>query len=159
MTIDCFNAVDELVQFELPKDGRLTAQLRWVLMNSHCHSFSLAIQRLTDWRLVAKVTNGEIVHVLCQMSDARLVDAECTMKYPEEELFDPSNDPGFRLLPPGFEFLAKDGWLKSIEDVLIPFAQTRIEELEDEIDEVFHMSEYPFWQSTENGRNSLKNGY
>jgi len=121
MTIDCLNALDELVQFELPEDGRLTAQLRWVLMNSHCHSFALAIQRLTDGQLVAKVTNREIVHILCQLPDGRLVDAECTMKYPEEELFDLSSDLGLRVLHFGYEFLPKDGWLKSVEDVLFPF--------------------------------------
>jgi hypothetical protein len=30
MTIDCLNALEQLVQFDLPSDGRLTPQLRWV---------------------------------------------------------------------------------------------------------------------------------
>ncbi len=122
MTIDCLSALEELVKFELPNYGKITPQLRWVLMNSHCHSFALAIHRLTSWPLVGKVTNGEIEHVLCQMPDGRLLDAEVAMKYPEEP-FSLNSDPGFRLLPPDFEFLAEDGWLRSVEDVLNPFVK------------------------------------
>jgi len=143
MKIDCLNTLDELVQFELPEGAKLTPELCWVLMNSHCHSFALALHRLTDWPLVAKVTNGELEHVLCQMPDGRLLDAEVATKYPEE-LFDVSSDSGFRLLPPGFEFPAKDGWLKSVEDVLIPFAHTRLEEVTQENRETVHTPVYPF---------------
>lgn len=131
MTIDCFNALEELVQFELPNYGKLTPQLRWVLMNSHCHSFALAIHSLTRWPMVGKIAGGEIEHVFCQMPDGKLADAEGAAKWPEE-LFGLNSDPGYRLLPPNFEFLAKDGWLKSVEGVLIPFAQTRIEEVKQE---------------------------
>ena len=143
MTIDCFNAIEELVQFELPEDCKLTPQLRWVLMNSHCHSFALAIHRLTSWPMVGRVTNGVIEHVLSQMPDGRLLDAEVATKYPEE-LFGLSSVPGFRLLPPKFEFLAKDGWLKSVEGVLIPFAQTRIEEVKQENGVTVYVPIYPF---------------
>ena len=143
MTIDCFNASEELVEFELPENRRLTPQLRWVLMNGHCHSFALAIRRLTDWPIVGKVTNGEIEHVFCQMPDGRLVDAESAMEWPEE-LFDSGSDPGFQVLHPGFEFLAKDGWLKSVADVLIPFAQARLSELKEENGETAHVPAYPF---------------
>ena len=142
-TIPCLNILDELIQFELPTDGKLTPQLRWVLMNSHCHSFALAIHRLTSWPIVGKVTNGEIEHVLCQMPDGRLLDAEVATKY-SEELFDLSSDPGYRLLPPNFEFLAKVGWLNSVEGVLIPFAQTRIEEVKQENGVTVYAPTYPF---------------
>jgi len=144
MKIDCLNTLDELVQFELPEGAKLTPELCWVLMNSHCHSFALALHRLTDWPLVAKVTNGELEHVLCQMPDGRLVDAQCTMKYPEEQLLDLSSDPGLRVLHSGYEFLSKDGWLKSVEDVLTPFAQQRLEELELETSETGYETVYPF---------------
>jgi len=66
------------------------------------------------------------------------------MKYPEEELFDLSIDPGFCVLPSGYEFPAKDGWLKPIEGVFMPFAQTRLEEVRQENGDEFHLSEYPF---------------
>lgn len=143
MTIDCLTAWDRLVQFELPEDGNLTPQLRWVLVNGHCHSFALAIHHLTDWPLVAKIADGEIDHVHCQMPDGRLLDAEVAAIYPEDA-FDPGSDPGFQVLPSGFEFPAEDGWLKSIEDVLIPFAQMRLEEVKHESDETFHYAAYPF---------------
>ena len=143
MKIDCLSAVEELVQFELPESSSLTPQLRWVLMNGHCHSFALAIHRITDWPLVARVTNAEIEHVFCQMPDGRLLDAEVAAIYPEET-FDTGSDPGFRMLPPRFEFLAEDGWLKSIEDVLIPFAHTRLEEVMQENNETIHYASYPF---------------
>jgi hypothetical protein len=103
MKIDCLNAVEDLVQFELPEDGKLTPRLRWVLMNGHCHSFALAIHHLADWPLVARIADGEIEHVLCQTPDGRLVDAESAMEWPEE-LFDSGSDPGFQVLHPGFEF-------------------------------------------------------
>jgi hypothetical protein len=146
MKIDCLNALDQLVKFELPENGQLTPQLRWVLVNGHCHSFALAVHGLTNWPMVGRIAHGEIEHVLCQMPDGMLVDAEGATKCPEE-LFDLSSDPGFQVLPPGFEFLAKNGWLKSIEDVLVPFAQTRLQEVRQENGEEFHESEYPFWQS------------
>ena len=56
-----------------------------------------------------------------------------------EELFDSGSDPGFELLHPGFEFLAKDGWLKSVADVLIRFAQARLSELKEENGETAHV--------------------
>lgn len=143
MTIDCFNALEELVQFELPNYGKLTPQLRWVLMNSHCHSFALAIHSLTRWPMVGKIAGGEIEHVFCQMPDGKLADAEGAAKWPEE-LFGLNSDPGYRLLPPNFEFLAKDGWLKSVEGVLIPFAQTRIEEVKQENGVTVYAPTYPF---------------
>lgn len=144
MTIDCLNAFDESVRLELPSNGKLTPQLRWVLLNGHCHSFALAVHRLTNWPLVGKIAHGEIEHVFCQMPDGRLVDAEGA-KCPEE-LFDLSTDLRLQVLPSGFEFLAKDGWLKSVEDVLIPFARTRLEEVRQENGEEFHVSEYPIWK-------------
>lgn len=146
-TIPCFNILDELVQFELPNDGKLTPQVRWVLMNSHCHSFALAIRRLTRWPLVGKTADGEIEHVFCQMPDGRLLDSEVATKYPAE-LFGLRSDPGFRLLPPDFEFLAKDGWLNSVEGVLIPFAQTWIEEVKQENGVTVYAQIYPFLRLT-----------
>jgi len=143
MTIDCLDAWDQLVKFELPEHGNLTPQLRWVLMNGHCHSFALAIHRLTDWPIVGRIKYGKVEHVFCQMPDRRLVDAEFAARWPQED-FDVRRGLGFRVLPPDVEFLPKDGWLKSIEDVLIPFAKTRIEEVTQEDGESFHYSKYPF---------------
>ena len=48
------------------------------------------------------------------------------MKSPDE-LFETQNRLGLRVLDSSFEFLPQHGWLKSVEGVLIPFAQTRIE--------------------------------
>jgi hypothetical protein len=143
MKIDCFNAVDQLVQFELPEDGKLSPQLRWVLTNGHCHSFALALHRLTNWPIVGRIRHGKVEHVFCQMPDGRLVDAECLMILPEE-LSDARSDPEFHALHLGSEFLPEDGWLNSVEDVLIPFAQTRLEELTRENGETFHYASYPF---------------
>jgi hypothetical protein len=144
MKIDCFNAVEQLVQFELPRDGKLIPQLRWVLTNGHCHSFALALHRLTNWPMVGRIKQGKVEHVFCQMPDGRLADAECLMKWPEE-LFDACSDPRLRVLPPGgFQFSAEDGWLRSVEDVLIPFAQARLEELTRENGETVHYASYPF---------------
>lgn len=147
MKIDCLNILDELVQFELPKDGKLTPQLRWVLMNGHCHSFALAIRHLTGWPLVAKITDANIDHLLCQMPVGKLVDAEAATEYPKE-LFESPSSPGSRRLHSGYEFLPKDGWLKSVEDALIPFARRRLEELEQQGGDKFQPSEYPFGEKS-----------
>jgi hypothetical protein len=145
MTIDCYDARDRLVQFELPDNGKLTPQFRWVLTNGHCHSFAQALQRLTSWQMVGRIKQGKVEHVFCQMPDGRLVDAELTVKRQGERL-NAWRGLRFRFLPPNFHFSAEDGWLSSIENVLIPFAQTRLEELKRESGEEFHFSEYPFWQ-------------
>ena len=143
MTIDCYDAWDRLVQFELPDSGKLTPQFRWVLTNGHCHSFAQALLRLTSWPMVGRIKQGKVEHVFCQMPDGRLVDAEGSTKYPKES-FDLDSGPGFRLLPYDFQFSAGDGWLKSVEEVLIPFAHERLEELKQEDDETLHPTQYPF---------------
>ena len=65
------------------------------------------------------------------------------MKSPDE-LFETQNRLGLRVLDSSFEFLPQHGWLKSVEGVLIPFAQTRIEELRQDNGVTVYAPMYPF---------------
>jgi hypothetical protein len=119
--------------FTLPKDGRLTPELRWILTNGHCHSFALALHLVTGWPLVGIYDNG-LRHVLCQRPDWVIVDARQAHPSTRARLLSPLER--FRLWQRG------DGWLKPVHRLLTPFAQDRVEELGQQ-DRDFHEYKYP----------------
>jgi hypothetical protein len=124
--IECYDIQDRKVLFELPKNGELTPQMRWVLMNGHCHSFALALNKLAKWPIVAKHDSDAIIHVYCRRPKPKaLVDAGGTIpiRGTLSRNFRPLTD---------YRLLETDGWLKPEVDLVMPFAESRLKEIESE---------------------------
>jgi hypothetical protein len=123
-----YNIFDEKIWLELPDNGELTPEARWIFGNGHCHSFALAIRKLTGWKLVVKNhknLRGQINHVLVAVGNRTpltLIDSEKTLVLP-----DPSPD----IEGVTYKFRGR-GWLKAEVEIALPFARTRLAELEHE---------------------------
>ncbi len=141
MKIRCYDVRDRIVLFDLPENGVLTPQVRWVLMNAHCHSFALALSRLTNWSLVGTRHGRAVDHVFCARPDPlTLIDAAGTLVYDEEIM------PPIRELD-GYKFAGKS-WLRLEVDAVMPFAESRLKEIEREDARAFYSQEYPFLGAT-----------
>jgi hypothetical protein len=137
MKIRCYDVRDRIVMFDLPEYGVLTPQVRWVLLNGHCHSFALALRRLTNWPLVGRCDGRAVGHVFCaRPNPLTLIDAAGTLVY-DEEIMQP-----IRGLD-GYKFAGKR-WLKPEVDAVMPFAESRLKELQREDGSKFYPQKYPF---------------
>ena len=145
MKIKCWDALERQREFELPADGKLTPELRWVLSSGHCHSFALALCEVTGWDMVGIVTKNGLQHVYVrpEPEDGLLIDAISSKRW-ALDLFNHPSGRGFQSLHPAYNFSRRRGWLKACEKLLIPFAEHRIEELQAEPEGTFHGCIYPF---------------
>lgn len=111
---------------DLPDDGDLTPEARWVFTNGHCHSFALALRKLTGWKLVAQEgPRGVVLHVLVARADRSplvVVDAAKSLVLPQR---------GPNILGFHCKFRGR-GWLKPEVEKLMPFALRRLEEIQHE---------------------------
>ncbi|MGB7602089.1 MAG: hypothetical protein WBM24_17405 [Candidatus Sulfotelmatobacter sp.] len=150
-TINWRNLYGKVQRFTLPPDGKLTSELRWVLLNGHCHSFALALNRLTGWKLTGRIMGDMhqdgLEHIYCLKEPCVLVDAQVCQRF-EAECFINLHQwyegrSGFLEVPLTFHFRQSSDWLKPQVEKMIPFAQERLRELEIETEPTMHPIEMP----------------
>jgi hypothetical protein len=146
------NILRKIEKFPLPSDGRFTPELRWVLTNGHCHSFALALNRVTCWKLMGKITaycdySDGLDHLYCMKEPGVLVDANNLHRFNAEFFIDlhqwQRGCSGFLEVPLNYPFRSSVGWLAPQVDKLVPFAEERVRELETETIPTVHPIEYP----------------
>ena len=139
MRIRAYNIYDEKIWLDLPDNGELTPEARWVFAAGHCHSFALAIQRLTGWKLVVrkrKSRSGSVQHVFVAVegrTPLTLIDSNCTWVVEGQSPDIPGVQCKFKV----------EGWLKAEVDLALPFARTRLAELEQETEPTHYPMKCP----------------
>lgn len=111
---------------ELP-EGILSRKAKFVFSHGHCHSFALALARLTGGTLYAhRHGSGRIRHIWVRLPDSNtLVDAE------EKFELDPqcaAQHARLAPLPKGYKFTGR-GWRKAQPEKAMSFAKARLAEL------------------------------